>query len=67
MIALIAVGQKKRVAEIPATRSFNGFAVGAEADRRVLALDESRQRGARVARRPLLKLFALVHYGRISA
>jgi hypothetical protein len=37
MVALIAAGQEKRVAEIPATRSFNEFAVAGEAGQRILA------------------------------
>jgi hypothetical protein len=37
VVALIAAGQKLRVAEIPATRSFNEFAVAGEAGRRALA------------------------------
>jgi len=67
IVALIAASQKKRVAEISATRSFNELAVAGEAGRRGLAPDGSRQSGARGARRPLLKPIALVHYGRISA
>ena len=67
LVALIAAGQEKRVAEIPATRSFNEFTIAGEAGRRVLAPDGSRPRRVRGARRSLLKPFAPVHYGRISA
>jgi hypothetical protein len=55
--------RKKRVAEIPATRSFNEFAVAGETGQGVLAPDGFRPCGVRA----LLKPFELVHYGRISA
>jgi hypothetical protein len=64
-------GPEKRVAEISATLSFisnHSMIVMASAVIHMgaaLLTDGSKPRGARVARRPLLKPFALVHYGRI--
>jgi hypothetical protein len=66
-------GPKKRVAEISATlrsKSNHSMIVRTCAVIHMgtaLAADGSKLRGARGARRPLLKPFALVHYGRISA